>query len=113
MSQIGRAPHDVAGRVQLEAAVGHIRLAAGPAVRGIRAHVLPPQNQPRGATVSGEAKWDEAKGRAKEAAGAVSGDDDMKREGKVDQAKSSIKETIDDVKDKANDLVDKVTGKAK
>lgn len=63
--------------------------------------------------MSGEAKWDEAKGRAKEAAGAVSGDDDMKREGKVDQAKSSIKETIDDVKDKANDLVDKVTGKAK
>lgn len=63
--------------------------------------------------MSGEAKWDEAKGRAKEAAGAVSGDDDMKREGTVDQAKSSIKETIDDVKDKANDLVDKVTGKAK
>lgn len=63
--------------------------------------------------MSGESKWDEAKGRAKEAAGSVTDDDDLKREGKLDQAKSSVKDKIDDVKDKASDLVDKVTDKAR
>ena len=63
--------------------------------------------------MSKESKWDEVKGRAKEAAGSVSDDDDLKREGKVDQAKSSVKEKVDDVKHKAGDLVDKVADKAR
>ena len=43
---------------------------------------------------------DEGKGRVKEAAGALTGDDSLKNEGKVDQAKSSIKDGVDKVADK-------------
>ncbi|WCO65637.1 CsbD family protein [Iamia majanohamensis] len=49
------------------------------------------------------AKGDDAKGRAKEAAGSLTGDDDLKNEGKADQAGAEIKE-------KANQAVDKVKG---
>jgi uncharacterized protein YjbJ (UPF0337 family) len=63
--------------------------------------------------MSGESKWDDAKGRVKEAAGAATGDDDLKREGKVDQAKGSVKDKVEDAKDKAGDLVDKVADKAR
>jgi uncharacterized protein YjbJ (UPF0337 family) len=43
---------------------------------------------------------DEAKGRIKEAAGSLTGDKDLKNEGKVDQAKSSVKDGVDKVADK-------------
>jgi uncharacterized protein YjbJ (UPF0337 family) len=43
---------------------------------------------------------DEVKGRVKEAAGSLTGDKDLKNEGKVDQAKSSVKDTVDKVADK-------------
>src|ERR1019366_316752 len=43
---------------------------------------------------------DEAKGRVKEAAGSLTGDKDLKNEGTVDQAKSSVKDTVDKVADK-------------
>jgi uncharacterized protein YjbJ (UPF0337 family) len=43
---------------------------------------------------------DDAKGRMKEAAGDLTDDDDLKREGKADQATGKIKDAIDDVKDK-------------
>ena len=46
---------------------------------------------------------DEGKGRVKEAAGALTGDQSLKNEGKVDQAKASVKDGVDKV-------VDKVTG---
>jgi uncharacterized protein YjbJ (UPF0337 family) len=42
---------------------------------------------------------DKAKGRAKEAAGAVTGDGQLKNEGRVDQAKGSIKNAVDKVAD--------------
>ncbi len=51
-------------------------------------------------------KADEAKGRAKEAAGALTGDDEMKKEGKVDQAAASAKKkvegAVDSIKEKLN-----------
>lgn len=50
---------------------------------------------------------DEGKGRIKEAAGSLTGDDSMKREGKTDQAKSSVKDGVDKVSDKAKGLVDR------
>ncbi len=50
---------------------------------------------------------DEGKGRAKEAAGSLTGDDSLKNEGKADQAKSSVKDTVDKVGDKAKDVVDR------
>lgn len=42
---------------------------------------------------------DEAKGRVKEAAGSLSGDDSLKREGKTDRAASSAKGKVDKAKD--------------
>jgi uncharacterized protein YjbJ (UPF0337 family) len=42
---------------------------------------------------------DKAKGRAKEAAGAVSGNKRLKNEGRADQAKGSIKNAADKVTD--------------
>ena len=48
-------------------------------------------------------KTDDLKGRAKEAAGDLTGDKDLQREGKVDQAASAVK-------DKVGDAVDKVKG---
>lgn len=43
---------------------------------------------------------DKTKGRVKEAAGDLTGDEDLQREGKADQASGKIKGAIDDVKDK-------------
>ena len=53
---------------------------------------------------------DDAKGRVKEAAGSVTGDDDLKREGKTDQAAGTVKDVADSAKDKVDDAVDKVRG---
>jgi uncharacterized protein YjbJ (UPF0337 family) len=50
---------------------------------------------------------DEYKGRAKEAAGDLTDDERLQREGKADQASGKIKQTFEDVKDKAEDLVNK------
>jgi uncharacterized protein YjbJ (UPF0337 family) len=43
---------------------------------------------------------DEGKGRVKEAAGNLTDDDSLKREGKVDQARHDVKDAIDKVADK-------------
>ncbi len=43
---------------------------------------------------------DKAKGRAKEAAGDLTGDDELQREGKADQASGKIKGAVDSAKDK-------------
>jgi uncharacterized protein YjbJ (UPF0337 family) len=56
-------------------------------------------------------KVEDLKGRAKEAAGDLTTNDDMKREGKMDRASSSIKDKADDVNDKVEDAVDKVKEK--
>ena len=50
---------------------------------------------------------DDAKGRAKEAAGDVTGDEDLKNEGKVDRASGKVKDTVGGVADKAKDLLRK------
>ena len=54
---------------------------------------------------------DEGKGRLKEAAGSLTGDDSLKREGKVDQAKSTVKDAVEKVEDAVDKVADKVTGK--
>lgn len=41
----------------------------------------------------------DAAGKAKEAAGKVTGDNDLKNEGKVDQGKSSLKKAGENIKD--------------
>ncbi|MGH8910555.1 MAG: CsbD family protein [Egibacteraceae bacterium] len=58
---------------------------------------------------SADAEKDQAKGRVKEAAGIVTGDKDLEREGKVDRAAGEAKETVDKVEGE----VDRAAGKAK
>ncbi len=43
---------------------------------------------------------DEAKGRLKKAAGELTGDEELKREGELDKLSGKVKDVIDDVKDK-------------
>ena len=50
---------------------------------------------------------DDLKGRAKEAAGDLTNDDDLKNEGKVDQASGKVKETVGDAADKVKGLFNK------
>lgn len=47
------------------------------------------------------------KGRAKEAAGALTDDDDLKNEGKVDQASAKVKDAAEDAVDKVKDAFTK------
>ena len=50
-------------------------------------------------------KSDELKGRLKEAAGALTGDTKLKREGKADQAVGKIKQKAEKVIDKVKDAL--------
>ena len=45
---------------------------------------------------------DDAKGRVKEAAGSLTGDDRLKREGKVDKATGKLKEGVDRAREALN-----------
>ena len=54
-----------------------------------------------------DSNMDEAKGRIKEAAGDLTDNDDMKREGKADQMGATIKDKAGDVVDKAKDVINK------
>jgi uncharacterized protein YjbJ (UPF0337 family) len=53
---------------------------------------------------------DQAKGRVKEAAGDLTGNDKLKNEGKTDQVVGDAKKVVNDVADKAEELIDKVKG---
>ena len=57
-----------------------------------------------------EGSADEMGGRVKSAVGDLTGDDQTRAEGDADQAKGQVKQGIADLKDKADDLVKKVTG---
>ena len=50
-------------------------------------------------------KTDELKGRVKEAAGALTDDEKLKREGRLDQAVGQVKQTADKVIDKVKGAV--------
>ncbi len=50
---------------------------------------------------------DEGKGRLKEAAGSLAGDEDMKRKGETDRAKASVKDKVDRLAEKAKDVLDR------
>ena len=53
----------------------------------------------------GDGTSDDVKGRVKEAGGSLTGDDSLKREGKVDKASGKVKDAVGDVSDKAKDAV--------
>ena len=44
--------------------------------------------------------FEEIKGKAKEAVGDLTDNDDLKREGKIDQGAGKVKDAVDKVKDK-------------
>jgi len=50
---------------------------------------------------------DEAKGRIKEAAGDLTGDDKLKREGKADRAEGKVHDAVDKAGDKVKDALGK------
>ena len=50
---------------------------------------------------------DDMKGRAKEAAGSLTDDDDLKREGKADRATGKVKDVVDSVGDKVKGVLHK------
>ena len=50
-------------------------------------------------------KTEELKGRAKEATGDLTGDKDLQREGKVDQASAASKQTMDKAADGVKDFI--------
>jgi uncharacterized protein YjbJ (UPF0337 family) len=50
---------------------------------------------------------DEAKGRAKQAIGTLTGNKSLEREGKVDRVADKVKNKVDDAKDWVADKVDK------
>jgi uncharacterized protein YjbJ (UPF0337 family) len=51
-------------------------------------------------------KTDELKGRVKEAAGAITDDDHLRREGKTDQAAGKVKQGIEKAVDKAKEKIE-------
>ena len=55
---------------------------------------------------------DDAKGRLKEAAGALTDDDGLRREGKADQLGGNVKNAAEKMKDKVDDAVDGVKERA-
>jgi uncharacterized protein YjbJ (UPF0337 family) len=57
------------------------------------------------------AQFDDLKGRAKEATADLTDDPDLKREGQADRAGARVKESLEGLKDKGEDLVDKAKKK--
>jgi len=53
----------------------------------------------------GDGTTDDVKGRVKEGAGALTGDDSLKNEGKVDQATGTVKDKVGDAADAVKDVV--------
>lgn len=58
-------------------------------------------------------KMDDLKGKAKEAVGDLTDDENLQREGKADQAVGELKETADKAKDWVEDKIDDVRDKSK
>ena len=55
----------------------------------------------------GDGTFDDMKGRVKEAAGDLTDDEDLKREGKVDKATGWVKDKVGDASDKVKDALDR------
>lgn len=55
--------------------------------------------------------FDQAKGRVKQAAGDLTDDKDLEREGEVDEATGKLKDKAEDAKDKVEDALDAVRDK--
>jgi uncharacterized protein YjbJ (UPF0337 family) len=60
---------------------------------------------------SGMDNQDQVKGKVKQAVGDLTGNEDLKKEGKADEKAGEVKEFVEGVKDKADDLIDTVKDK--
>jgi uncharacterized protein YjbJ (UPF0337 family) len=58
-----------------------------------------------------DSNTDDLKGRAKEAVGDLTDNEDLKREGQADRAGGKAKQVIDSLGEKAKDLVDDIKDK--
>jgi len=56
-------------------------------------------------------KSDKATGRVKQAAGDLTGDDDLAREGEADEKSGKVKEKLNEAKDKVEGAIDSVRDK--
>ena len=54
-------------------------------------------------------KLDDLKGRAKDAAGDLTDNKDLEREGTIDQGKAEVKEKVGNVTDKVSDKIKDIT----
>jgi uncharacterized protein YjbJ (UPF0337 family) len=63
----------------------------------------------KGVTITG-GKTDEVKGRIKEAAGALTGNDELREEGKTDQAIAKAEQAVQKAADTVKEAVKKVIG---
>jgi uncharacterized protein YjbJ (UPF0337 family) len=61
--------------------------------------------------MSSDKHVDEAKGRVKEAAGSLTGDEELKAEGQGDQAKATLKNVVDDVAKTVEDATQAIKDK--
>jgi len=61
--------------------------------------------------MSGET--DKASGRVKQAAGDLTDDEELRREGQTDETAGKVKDAVDDAKQKVNEAVDAVKEKTK
>jgi uncharacterized protein YjbJ (UPF0337 family) len=57
-------------------------------------------------------KAEDLKGRAKEAVGAATDDESMRREGKVDQASAGIKDRVEDAVDTVKEKIEGATDRS-
>jgi uncharacterized protein YjbJ (UPF0337 family) len=55
--------------------------------------------------------FDQAKGKIKQAVGDLTGNKDLKKEGKADENAGKVKKFVESTKDKVEDLVDKAKDK--
>lgn len=55
--------------------------------------------------------FDDATGRAKEAAGDLTGNEDLEREGQIDQGKASVKEKVGEAADRVSEAIKDITKK--
>ena len=72
------------------------------------AHRIPPPTT-KGPIVG--ADMDKVTGRIKQAAGDLTGDDELEREGELDEASGEAKEKIDEIAGKVSDKVDEFRGR--
>lgn len=57
-----------------------------------------------------EGTFDRATGHAKEAVGDLTGDEQLRNEGKLDQAKGQLEHGVGEIKDRVADTVDDLKG---